>query len=99
MATYTTNLNLRKPGSNDNVNVSTDINDNMNIIDSAYGTLNSKFILTGTSRVGFNNSGNISMITMEDGINFGIEKSGSDYYLEVFTNQGGVLAYLKLTNT
>ena len=40
--THTTNLNLNKPGLNDNVNVATDINDNMDIIDSAYGALNSK---------------------------------------------------------
>lgn len=35
MATFTTNLNLRKPADNDTVNVSTDIGANMDLIDAA----------------------------------------------------------------
>ena len=43
MASWTPNLGLRKPALTDNVNVASDINGNMDIIDSAYDTLNSKF--------------------------------------------------------
>lgn len=41
MASYTTNLNLKKPAGSENVAIG-DINNNMDIIDNAYGTLNSK---------------------------------------------------------
>ena len=41
MASYTTNLNLKKPAGSENVSIG-DINNNMELIDSAYGTLNSK---------------------------------------------------------
>lgn len=40
MATYTSNLNLKKPAANENVNIA-DINSNMNLIDSAVGNLQS----------------------------------------------------------
>ena len=39
MATYTTNLNLKKPAGSENVSIG-DINNNMDTIDSAVGTLN-----------------------------------------------------------
>lgn len=42
MASYTTNLNLKKPAGSENVAIG-DINNNMDAIDAAYGTLNSKF--------------------------------------------------------
>ena len=42
MASYTTNLNLKKPAGSENVAIG-DINNNMDIIDNAYGTLNSRF--------------------------------------------------------
>jgi hypothetical protein len=42
MASYTTNLNLKKPAGSENVAIG-DINNNMDIIDSAVGTLNSNF--------------------------------------------------------
>lgn len=41
MASYTTNLNLKKPAGSENVAIG-DINNNMDAIDAAYGTLNSK---------------------------------------------------------
>lgn len=41
MASYTSNLNLKKPAGSENVAIG-DINNNMDIIDTAYGTLNSK---------------------------------------------------------
>ena len=41
MASYTTNLNLKKPAGSENVAIG-DINNNMDTIDQAYGTLNSK---------------------------------------------------------
>ena len=41
MASYTTNLNLKKPAGSENVAIG-DINNNMDTIDTAYGTLNSK---------------------------------------------------------
>ena len=41
MASYTTNLNLKKPAGSENVAIG-DINNNMDAIDTAYGTLNSK---------------------------------------------------------
>ena len=41
MASYTTNLNLKKPAGSENVAIG-DINNNMDIIDNAYGTVNSK---------------------------------------------------------
>ena len=40
MASYTTNLNLKKPAGSENVAIG-DINNNMDTIDQAYGTLNS----------------------------------------------------------
>jgi len=41
MASYTTNLNLKKPAGSESVSIG-DINNNMDTIDQAYGTLNSK---------------------------------------------------------
>ena len=41
MASYTTNLNLKKPAGSENVAIG-DINNNMDTIDQAFGTLNSK---------------------------------------------------------
>ena len=41
MASYTTNLNLKKPAGSENVAIG-DINGNMDTIDTAYGALNSK---------------------------------------------------------
>lgn len=57
MASYTTNLNLKKPAGSENVAIG-DINGNMDTIDSAYGSLNSKtfqqvyndYIDAGTSK-------------------------------------------------
>lgn len=43
MASYTTNLNLKKPAGSENVAIG-DINNNMDAIDAAYGTLNSKML-------------------------------------------------------
>lgn len=50
MASYTTNLNLKKPAGSENVAIG-DINNNMDTIDQAYGTLNSK-ITTSTPSTG-----------------------------------------------
>ena len=44
MATYTSNLNLKKPAGSENVAIG-DINNNMDTIDQAYGTLNSQLSL------------------------------------------------------
>lgn len=41
MATYTSNLNLKKPDGSENVAIG-DINSNMDTIDQAYGTLNNQ---------------------------------------------------------
>lgn len=41
MASYTTNLNLKKPAGSENVAIG-DINNNMDTIDNAYGTVNDK---------------------------------------------------------
>jgi hypothetical protein len=41
MASYTTNLNLKKPAGSENVAIG-DINNNMDAIDQAYGTMDSK---------------------------------------------------------
>lgn len=46
MASYTTNLNLKKPAGSDNINIA-DINTNMDTIDSAVGTLQ-KFAQAGS---------------------------------------------------
>lgn len=43
MATYTTNLNLKKPTTSENYNV-LDWNNNSDKIDTAYGTLNSQLL-------------------------------------------------------
>lgn len=45
MASYTTNLNLKKPAGSENVAIG-DINNNMDTIDTAYGTINSKLTAT-----------------------------------------------------
>lgn len=42
MASYTTNLNLKKPAGSENVSIG-DINSNMDAIDQAYGELNGMF--------------------------------------------------------
>lgn len=49
-ASHTPNLNLNKPDRQDYTNVITDINDNMDKIDTGYGTLNSNL----ANRVMFN---------------------------------------------
>lgn len=57
MASYTTNLNLKKPSGSEAVVIG-DINGNMDTIDTAIGALNNKFIvttITGTT----NGSGNL----------------------------------------
>ena len=43
MATYTTNLNLKKPAESENYNI-LDWNNNSDKIDTAYGTLNSQIV-------------------------------------------------------
>ena len=48
MATYTSNLNLKKPAGSENVAIG-DINNNMDAIDTAYGTMNSKFTLKSSN--------------------------------------------------
>ena len=47
MASYTTNLNLKKPAGSEAVAIG-DINNNMDTIDQAYGTLNGKITDMGT---------------------------------------------------
>ena len=70
MASYTTNLNLKKPAGSENVAIG-DINNNMDTIDQAYGTLNSKYVVDkktlGTSQ-------SISVGNFE--ITFNVTKSG-----------------------
>ena len=48
MASYTTNLNLKKPAGSENVAIG-DINNNMDAIDNAYGTLTTPTSTTVTS--------------------------------------------------
>lgn len=60
MASYTTNLNLKKPAGSENVAIG-DINNNMDAIDTAYGTLNSKMPKTGTITGTTSASGNIAV--------------------------------------
>ena len=48
MASYTTNLNLKKPAGSENVSIG-DINNNMDTIDQAYGALNSKIATQSTT--------------------------------------------------
>ena len=43
MATYTTNLNLKKPAGSETASI-TDINDNMDLIDTAVGALQDKIV-------------------------------------------------------
>ena len=50
MASYTTNLNLKKPAGSENVAIG-DINNNMDAIDQAYGTLNSNMLKVDTTTV------------------------------------------------
>ena len=60
MASYTTNLNLNKPAGSENVAIG-DINNNMDIIDQAVGTLNSKttgkVVNNTTEEITFDNDG------------------------------------------
>ena len=55
MASYTTNLNLKKPAGSEAVAIG-DINNNMDAIDQAYGTLNGK-LKVKTISLSFNSSG------------------------------------------
>lgn len=50
MASYTTNLNLKKPAGSENVSIG-DINNNMDAIDSAYGTVTSQLSSTTLKRL------------------------------------------------
>lgn len=62
MASYTTNLNLKKPAGSENVSIG-DINNNMDLIDNAYGPLNAKVLkkTTKTGTTSSNGNVNISM--------------------------------------
>lgn len=67
MASYTTNLNLKKPAGSENVAIG-DINNNMDTIDTAYGTLNSKidtYIFNKTYSVTTSSTGAVSVETAD----------------------------------
>jgi hypothetical protein len=59
MASYTTNLNLKKPAGSENVAIG-DINGNMDIIDTAYGALNPRGTSVLLKSVGTNTSDTLS---------------------------------------
>ena len=62
MASYTTNLNLKKPAGSENVAIG-DINNNMDTIDQAYGTLNSNVkALKNHFAVSSNNTETVTLI-------------------------------------
>ena len=63
MASYTTNLNLKKPAGSENVSIG-DINNNMDLIDQAYGTLNSNKV--GDVNCGTANSNNTLSVSMNN---------------------------------
>lgn len=82
MATSTTNYNLRKPASSDNVNVKTDIADNMDIID---GTMKSiSDVADAKSAVSVSATGTatdeVKYITI-DGVEKKLPESGASYDL------------------
>ena len=69
MASYTTNLNLKKPSGSENVAIG-DINNNMDTIDTAYGTLNSKstpVYRKASQTITFSNG--IANVTFSSGVN------------------------------
>ena len=69
MASYTTNLNLKKPAGSENVAIG-DINNNMDTIDQAYGTLNSKIGMKSKPFSGTNcvyRFGNMCYLTIQEG--------------------------------
>ena len=64
MATYTTNLNLTKPELSDYANI-TDISNNFEILDKAYGDLNGKYLpIAGGTMTGNINSSNSTGLTL-----------------------------------
>ena len=63
MASYTTNLNLKKPSGSENVAIG-DINNNMDTIDNAYGTLNSN-MNTRNKEVVLTSSQNILTVALD----------------------------------
>jgi hypothetical protein len=91
MASYTTNLNLKKPAGSENVAIG-DINGNMDTIDTAFGVLNSN-ISTKTQDI-YNNgdviaykSGNVVFVCITYGTYKCTEANG-----EVLTNAGASFA-------
>lgn len=61
MASYTTNLNLKKPAGSENVAIG-DINNNMDTIDQAFGTLTTASVSTGVTGTTAHRSGNTVML-------------------------------------
>lgn len=70
MATYTTNLNLKKPAGSENVSIG-DINNNMDTIDSAVGTLSDQIVakqLTSSSDINSLESGKYFFASVPSGL-------------------------------
>lgn len=83
MATYTTNLNLKKPTTSEMYNV-LDWNDNSDKIDQAVGNLNSQ-ITNKSGTAGTNTkvkrTGNVVYCTCTTGSNFSVQ-SGTNYLMD-----------------
>ena len=73
MASYTTNLNLKKPAGSENVAIG-DINNNMDLIDSAYGTLNSKTVTNWTL---YWTSGNLDDAPVQSSVSWNYSNAGN----------------------
>ena len=78
MATYTTNLNLKKPASTDQYNVA-DMNGNMDTLDSAYDNLEKKTSVTVTLNQTNVSSGSVTVTKTGRVVNVrvGVTVSGS----------------------
>jgi len=105
---YTTNLNLKKPGTSDNVSIA-DINDNMDAIDSAIANAGGADIHTSISVSSWSSDATysdypyrasvaITGVTASDvaEVVFGVEQAVSGDYAPVCaTYSGGVYLYAK----
>lgn len=105
---YTTNLNLKKPGTSDNVSIG-DLNDNMDIIDAAIAGAGGADIQTSVSVASWSSDSTypdypyrasvpITGVTASDvaEVVFGVEQAVSGDYAPVCeTYSGGVYLYAK----
>ena len=95
MASYTTNLNLKKPAGSENVAIG-DINNNMDAIDTAYGTMSAEIDkkLNNVTQAGSaNNTYTVNLSANYRGILIATRAGGTGGLYFVGTNASKVASY------